>query len=707
MTSILALLVPTAAAADWTVGPEGDFTNLQDAVDAAADGDRIRVDEVYADVVVIDGRTLAIEGLAPEAAVRELHLVDSDVDLIGLTIQDAFTVEGGSVVSEGMRFDGAGDMRSSAITILSGEVALSGARIGAWDTPESPVTIYDGTVSIAGFAFEDTSGDDGGAIRIEGGSVTIESTDFDGVRAQAEGGAIAIRGGVVDIDACSFADGSATSGGFIASDGGIVRVVDSSFEGGRAERSGGSIYATASAFHGRDIVFEDSQSLGEGGAIAVMGGAFAAVDVGSRDAQAGDGGHIWASGGATLDLVRSALEGGQAVRGGAVYNEHSTVRASNALWTGIEYAEAGGGYYQDSGSLELSYAVLADNGAEIGAGFAVEDGDATMDAVLVYGNHGEAGVNVGPGSVEMTYSLVYGNSSDQPMGVTLGEGAGWADPRFESASGGDWAIGSFSPALDVGSELDRDGTWADMGVFGGPDAWELPDADGDGWVYGRDCDDSDPLVNEFQTDKWYDGIDSDCAGDDDFDQDGDGDRAAQYGGGDCDDTDPARSSLAEEITRDEIDSDCDGLLDRDGDGDGWSEAVDCDDTDPTIHPGAEDAPYDGIDSDCRNDPDNDADHDGWPRGEDCDDDDPRVSPSAPEIADDGIDQDCDGSDLTMDLGDEDVSEPVEPDLGPAWAPTAPAESTAITTGCSSAPHPSNFAAALMVLAGLLLHRRRR
>ena len=40
----------------------------------------------------------------------------------------------------------------------------------------------------------------------------------------------------------------------------------------------------------------------------------------------------------------------------------------------------------------------------------------------------------------------------------------------------------------------------------------------------------DPTVYPGAADTWYDGIDSDCAGNGDFDQDGDGQDARQFGG---------------------------------------------------------------------------------------------------------------------------------------------------------------------------------
>lgn len=101
---------------------------------------------------------------------------------------------------------------------------------------------------------------------------------------------------------------------------------------------------------------------------------------------------------------------------------------------------------------------------------------------------------------------------------------------------------------------------------------------------GADCDDLDPTVAPGQVDVPYDGVDADCAGNDDGDQDGDGQAAVEAGGSDCDDTDPAVNGSAEEIWHDGIDQNCDGN-DDDKDQDGFSWAADCDDENARIHEG--------------------------------------------------------------------------------------------------------------------------
>jgi len=104
-------------------------------------------------------------------------------------------------------------------------------------------------------------------------------------------------------------------------------------------------------------------------------------------------------------------------------------------------------------------------------------------------------------------------------------------------------------------------------AFGGT----IQDVDGDGELDvrlgGLDCDDQDSTVNSTADEVWYDGLDQNCDGASDFDQDGDGaDRVPE--GKDCEDTDPSiQPGLPDGDSvgsLDGLDNDCDGLIDEDG-----------------------------------------------------------------------------------------------------------------------------------------------
>ncbi len=116
------------------------------------------------------------------------------------------------------------------------------------------------------------------------------------------------------------------------------------------------------------------------------------------------------------------------------------------------------------------------------------------------------------------------------------------------------------------------------------------DADHDGVADREDCADHDAAVHPGAADAWYDGVDADCAGNDDFDADEDGARLEV----DCDDADPTRAPGLEETWYDGIDADCAGDSDWDADGDAFTvpgapdgDPTDCDDADPGLSPGIE------------------------------------------------------------------------------------------------------------------------
>jgi len=129
----------------------------------------------------------------------------------------------------------------------------------------------------------------------------------------------------------------------------------------------------------------------------------------------------------------------------------------------------------------------------------------------------------------------------------------------------------------------------------------IEDLDGDTWTNLSDCNDNDPAIHPEAVEIWYDGIDQNCDGLNDFDQDGDGEEPVEYGGLDCDDTDPLIVEGAQVW-----------YIDADNDGYGTTDSAqlgcvappmgvaldgDCDDANNVIHPDA-DGTGQNIDNDC-------------------------------------------------------------------------------------------------------------
>ncbi len=256
--------------------------------------------------------------------------------------------------------------------------------------------------------------------------------------------------------------------------------------------------------------------------------------------------------------------------------------------------------------------------------------------------------NVGDGEVDVSLTLLGGWATAYTLDSAVATPApGEASTHTLTLTPTTWGDASISVLIEDA----KSGGRVEVPVR----ALAQEDVDGDGYgsvgTGGEDCDDADTTINPGVPETWYDGVDSDCAGDDDYDQDGDGFRPPEHGGEDCVDTDAAAFPGAPDTWYDGVDSDCAGNDDYDQDADGYrSDAYggdDCADTDPATNPGAANTWYDGVDTNCSGD-DYDQDGDGYRSadhgGDDCLDTDASAYPGAAEVWYDGVDQDCAGDD---------------------------------------------------------------
>ena len=165
--------------------------------------------------------------------------------------------------------------------------------------------------------------------------------------------------------------------------------------------------------------------------------------------------------------------------------------------------------------------------------------------------------------------------------------------------------GADKPApVDSGSPVDTT-VEPDTSPPDSPVDTAAPDRDGDGTADDEDCAPDDPTIHPGAVETWYDGVDQDCAEDDDYDADGDGHRHEAYEGDDCDDEASGTYPGAVDELCDGVDADCLGDDDYDSDGDGSQDPAcggdDCDADNPWTYPGAEEW-CDEVDHDCDGEP---------------------------------------------------------------------------------------------------------
>jgi len=304
-----------------------------------------------------------------------------------------------------------------------------------------------------------------------------------------------------------------------------------------------------------------------GGILAAQGVALTLDDVSLLRNSAGDegfGGGLAAAGTTRVTVTHSTLAGNVARYGGGAYVSDAN---SGGTWTNdllVENTAAIGGALclVDSVRQTVWNNDLLGNAATEGGGALCLTGVQADVRNNLFG-WTTAGPAVEIWASESKGEATFGyNAWHENPGGNAAEGSGdpagapgsvAGDPRLVAYSRNGvsdddvYTPWTDSPLLDAGDPeiLDPDGGPSDIGVTGGPEA-DPTDADSDGYPGRVDCDDANASVNPAAFETWYDGVDSDCGGESDYDQDGDGADSADHGGTDCADSDPTVTTCAED-----------------------------------------------------------------------------------------------------------------------------------------------------------------
>ncbi|HJN75430.1 MAG TPA: right-handed parallel beta-helix repeat-containing protein [Myxococcota bacterium] len=560
------------------------------------------------------------------------------------------------------------DLAVDTCTFEDNTATEEGAAI--WSS--APIYIQDGDFT------SNTADIAGGAIFADEGKLEVYDSTFTANSGGSQGGAIRVYRAAMTLKRSTFLTNTSDVGGAVfhhANDasGATGTLSKNSFQRNTATTSGGAVYADApKSWISSQNDFDDNSPEG----VYVIGANSFKITSDSYSGNAEEGLKAVSIDGSYME--NTSFRGN--LDGGAYYSASGSHIVTNSVFignggTGLTVSDATGAFVvQNSdavGNGERGFSVEYGEGVTLVNDIAAfNDGDgfraySISDFVITYNDSHDNGTDWGQGLSDLTG--LDGNISKDP------DYTGWSVD--DNADNDILYLSSTSPCRDAGDPdiTDTDGSRSDMGSFGGPEAADEDD-DGDGYKPSDgDCDNDDASVYPGATDTWYDGVDSDCDGADDYDADGDGFRHESGGDPpeetDCDDTDGTIYPNADEVLDDGIDQNCDGV-----DGIAPEDTGDTDDTDTGTSPTDSGIPgwWD----------DNDGDGQAPAQG-DCDDEDPWVYRDAIEQCDDGKDNDCDGAGDDID---------------------ADCQGSAACFGCSGG---GAAAASVLTLLGMLLMRRRR
>ncbi len=323
---------------------------------------------------------------------------------------------------------------------------------------DSHLTLSDLTVSGG-----NTSGD-GGALYVEGASLSAINMSFYANTTTGDGGAVAASSGSLDFSNVSFLQNSS------GDDGGAVAVLSGSLTDSGSHYydnsgvRGGAVLSESSALDLDGVRFEENAATDAGGAVVVTGGP-------------------------SLYVQRCEFWGNSAATGGGGISMTDVYTPSGSINNNIFQDNDGGA---QGGAIEISgniaavsvynNSIVANVSSQEGAGLYcdVSTSQVTITSNLVSFNDGKSGIYT-TGATSASYNMAYATSSNTDFDLSVDDGdnlvldalfVDFSNDRDPTNDDLDLAVGS--PAKNSGpsdsSWNDTDGSRNDRGHGGGPGA---------------------------------------------------------------------------------------------------------------------------------------------------------------------------------------------------------------------------------------------
>jgi len=288
---------------------------------------------------------------------------------------------------------------------------------------DANVTLRDLTLRNANTSLDTNGSLNGGALQVNGGSLTLDTVTFDDNSTQTLGGAIYTIGEpIVDIDDCQFINNSGGSGAAIHASTGIT-VRNTVFRGNNASNRG-IVYLsgkTSDSFFG-DVTFDQNLATGSGGAFLFLGRKLVIEGlIATGNQSSGAGGVLFASGtthSKLVEITKALFDGNMAVDGGAISYRGpvDTLVIQHSSFINNMASDDGGALYLTGGDVLVSNDTFGGNQAT-GDGGAIyaytvalslfhatfSEGSATRGSALYIGG------SSGNSSTELANNLIDGD----------------------------------------------------------------------------------------------------------------------------------------------------------------------------------------------------------------------------------------------------------------------------------------------------------
>ncbi len=235
-------------------------------------------------------------------------------------------------------------------------------------------------VTITNSSFLGNSAYQGGAIKLNGGTLNISGSIFSGNSAAHSyfGGALDLDAGDVTIDKTSFLNNTAPSGGAIDHDYGTLTITNSTFSGNQATNSEAGAIGEYNVLILANSTFSGNSTTYNGGAIFFLGNSASVTNctfAGNGASKAG--GAIYGASGTTLTLTNTIVA--DSPTGGNCGGSGTITNGGNNLQFGGTIANSCGATIPTPGSDPLGSNVLANNGGPTET-IALPLGSAAIDA---------------------------------------------------------------------------------------------------------------------------------------------------------------------------------------------------------------------------------------------------------------------------------------------------------------------------------------